>query len=112
MANKLLSADSCVDACLRCAKICWQAATNHCLTQGGKHAEAEHLRLLLNCATMCRTAAEFQLSHSRFSNRTAALCAEICEACALSCEGLGDMDECVTACRICAASCEEIANSE
>lgn len=104
--------DACIDACLRCARICWQTATQHCLTEGGKHVEPEHYRLMLQCAAICRLCADFQLSSSIFSEAVRKLCADVCEACALSCEGIGDMDDCVSACRICAASCEEMSNPD
>ena len=109
MQNLTMNSDSCIDTCLRCAKVCWQFATNHCLQKGGKHLDPDHYRLMLNCADICRMSAEFQLSSSPYSDQLCALCAEVCEACAHSCEILDDMDECVAACRICAASCQEMA---
>jgi len=77
---------ACIEACSRCHQVCLQTAMNHCLNTGGKHVEAEHFRLMMNCA-------------------------EICEACAASCERIGAMDECVKACRDCAESCREMAGA-
>ena len=98
----------CFDACAQCHNTCLQMAMTHCLPLGGKHVEPEHFRLMLNCAEICQTAADFMLSGSRFHQRTCAVCAEVCEACAKSCEQVGDMAECVDACTRCAESCRKM----
>jgi hypothetical protein len=82
---------------------------NHCLEAGGKHVEPTHFRLMINCAEICRTAADFMLSNSPLHARICAACAEVCDACAQSCEQVGDMDECVQVCRRCAESCRKMA---
>jgi len=102
---------ACIDACSRCHQVCLQTAMNHCLNSGGKHVEAEHFRLMMNCAEICQTSANFQLSSSHFQHRLCEVCAEVCEACAASCERIGAMDECVKACRDCAESCREMASA-
>ena len=84
---------------------------NQCLETGGKHVEAEHFRLMINCAEICQTSANFMLSGSDFSEQICSVCAEICEACADNCEQVGDMDDCVEACRECAESCREMSGS-
>ena len=98
-----------IEACSRCHQVCLQTAMNFCLSQGGKHVEASHFRLMMNCAMICETSANFMLSGSDYHQRICGVCAEICEACAADCEGLGDMDECVETCRSCAASCRQMA---
>ena len=85
---------------------------NHCLEHGGKHVEPRHFRLMMNCAEICRTAADFMLSGSELHDKVCAVCADVCEACAQSCESIGGMDECVQACRLCAQSCREMAASQ
>jgi hypothetical protein len=82
---------------------------NHCLITGGKHVETDHFRLILNCAEICQTSANFQLSGSAFHQHLCVLCAEICMACALSCEKIGQMETCVEACQACAVSCQQMA---
>ncbi len=99
----------CIQACLNCHRVCLREAMNHCLEVGGRHTAPEHLRLMLNCAEMCQTSANFMLSNSAFHTRTCGVCADICEACARSCEQVGEMDECVQACRQCAESCRQMA---
>ncbi|HYD96966.1 MAG TPA: four-helix bundle copper-binding protein [Noviherbaspirillum sp.] len=98
----------CVDECLHCYRTCLQMAMNHCLEAGGPHTEPEHFRLMMNCAGICRTSAEFMLSNSPLHTVTCAACAEVCQACADSCERTGDMDECVQACRSCMESCRRM----
>lgn len=81
---------------------------NHCLELGGRHVEADHFRLMMNCAEICQTSLNFMLSGSPYSNQICGICAEICDACAESCEQLDGMDDCATACRECAESCREM----
>lgn len=102
------SMQTCISACSHCHQTCLQAAMNHCLESGGKHVEAEHFRLMMNCAEMCQTSLHFMLSGSQFSKQTCTICAEICDACAESCEQLDGMEDCVTACRECAETCREM----
>lgn len=106
------SMQSCIDDCDRCHQVCLQTAMNYCLNTGGKHVEAEHFRLMMNCAEICQLSANFMLSNSHFHNRTCAVCAEICEACATDCRKIGDMDDCVEACMKCADSCRQMAGAQ
>lgn len=100
---------SCVDQCQNCHNVCLSMAMNHCLEAGGKHLEPDHFRLMMACAEICQTSANFMLIGSEHHKRICAVCAEICEACAKSCEEIGDMQECVDACRGCAESCRRMA---
>lgn len=101
----------CVEACQRCHQMCLQMAMTHCLEQGGKHVEPAHYRLMINCAEICQTSANFMLSQSPCYASVCRVCAEICKACADSCEQIGDMDDCVRACRECAQRCETMGAS-
>ncbi len=62
---------ACIDECLRCYQTCLGMASNHCLPTGGKHAEPEHLRLMLACAEICRTSAHFMLLGTSHHKHTA-----------------------------------------
>ena len=88
---------------------------SHCLALGGKHAEARHIGLLDDCAEICRTSAGFMLRGSEFHPRTCGVCAEVCRACAESCDRLAGDDElmkrCAEMCRRCAQSCERMAGT-
>jgi len=101
----------CIEACLDCYRTCRQMAMTHCLEMGGPHVEPEHFRLMMNCADICRTSADFMLSNSPLHAHVCAACAEVCHACAESCEQIGDMDECVQACRTCELNCRHMADS-
>ena len=94
-----------INACLNCHSMCLRMATTFCLEQGGRHVEKKHLSLMLNCAELCQTSANFMLSDSPLHGRVCLICAEACEACAKSCEQVGDMRECVEECQSCAKSC-------
>lgn len=100
---------SCIDACTKCYQICLSTAMNHCLNVGGEHVEPQHFRAMINCAQMCQTSANLQLSSAQFANKFCALCAEVCEVCAKSCSDLDGMGDCEKACLDCAASCRAMA---
>jgi hypothetical protein len=104
----------CIQNCLDCYRICVET-THHCLTLGGKHAEARHIGLMQACAEICRTSAAFMLHGSEFHNRTCGVCAEVCRACEQSCskmaEGDATMTQCADICRRCAESCQRMAGA-
>jgi hypothetical protein len=101
----------CIDRCQSCQEICLEAVT-HCLSLGGKHAEAHHITMLLACAEICDTSARFMLLGSPHHQRTCEVCAEVCDDCARDCERFGDddtMQRCAESCRRCAESCRQMA---
>lgn len=101
----------CIDDCLACYQSCTKTIM-HCLRVGGDHARPEHLRILMDCATMCKTCADFMLRDSNHVADVCDVCAHICEICAAECENMMGSDEamkqCAEACRKCAASCREM----
>lgn len=101
----------CIDNCTTCHRVCVQTVV-FCLEQGGGHAEASHVRLLLDCAEICQTSANFMLRGSELHAYTCGACAEICARCADACERMGDdeqMRRCAEVCRRCADSCRRMA---
>lgn len=101
----------CITNCRDCHQICLETIT-YCLQQGGRHAEAAHIRLLLDCAEICQTSANFMLRGSELHTRTCAVCAEVCARCAQDCARMGNdsqMQACAEACRRCAESCRRMA---
>ena len=101
----------CINECLNCHNVCLNTIT-YCLEQGGGHAEAGHIRLLLDCADICQTSADFMLRGSPRHTRTCGVCAEICALCAEECERYQDdahMQNCAQACLRCAESCGQMA---
>jgi hypothetical protein len=101
----------CLENCQECHAICTTTA-QHCLSMGGKHAEPAHIRLLLDCAQICQTSADFMLRGSDLHPMTCGTCAEVCTRCAESCERIGKddahMQKCADMCRRCAASCHQM----
>jgi hypothetical protein len=101
----------CIQECHSCHDICTELVT-HCLEMGGEHAQPEHIGLMLDCAEICQTSANFMLRVSDMHPLTCEVCAEVCERCAQDCERFTDdkvMQQCAQACRSCAASCREMA---
>lgn len=101
----------CIDRCQGCEEICLETV-QHCLTQGGEHAEADHVGMLLACAEICSTSARFMLLGSKHHTSTCGVCAEVCEACAKDCDRFNAdemMQACADACRRCAESCRQMA---
>ncbi len=99
---------ACVLACTRCAQMCQHMAMNHCLESGGEHVAPPHFRLMSDCAEVCQLSARLILGSSEFAEDFCALCAEVCLACADSCDRLEGMDDCAQACRDCAQHCETL----
>lgn len=105
------SMQECIDACKQCHDTCLRMAMTHCLQMGGRHAEPEHMQLMITCADICQTAANAMIAQASVHGAICGACAEVCNACARSCEDVGDMDDCVQACRRCAESCEEMSHT-
>ncbi len=102
----------CIQHCTDCHRICVETTT-HCLQMGGKHAEGSHIRLLLDCAQICQTSADFMLRGSDLHPRVCGVCSEVCERCAQDCERVDRSDQQMKACadrrRRCAESCRRMA---
>ena len=97
-----------------CIRLCWEARHacqetlfRHCLPIGGAHMEEAHVRLMTDCISACQMAADFMTRGSSLYEVVCATCADICEACAKSCENIGDdsLMKCAKSCRACAKSC-------
>jgi hypothetical protein len=103
----------CSEQCRECHAVCVETV-HHCLEQGGRHAEAAHVRLLLDCAQICDTSGDFLLRGSDLHRETCRACAEVCARCAESCERVGGddvMKRCAEVCRRCAESCRRMAET-
>jgi hypothetical protein len=102
----------CAEECHRCHDVCLETI-QHCLHEGGAHAEAHHIRLMMDCVQICHTTGDFMLRGSDLHNYVCRACAEVCRRCANDCDKLADghehMTRCADACRACAESCGEMA---
>src|SRR5262245_51407097 len=97
--------ETCIEHCTECHRICLETM-QYCLSLGGEHAAAAHIGLLIDCAQICQTSADFMIRGSRLHQETCAACAEICAHCADACAALGaedeQMQECAEICSQCA----------
>jgi hypothetical protein len=100
---------TCIDACLMCQKVCLGLAMTHCLEMGGDHVAPPHFRLMIDCAAICATTADFMLHKSQFHREMCALCATVCRTCAEDCARMDGMEECVAACHACSEACARMA---
>ena len=103
----------CIQQCHECHRECVEVA-EHCLHQGGEHATPERVFLLLDCAEICQTSANFLLRASELYPYTCAVCAQVCEQTKAACERFADSQQmrlCADACQRCADSCHYIAES-
>ena len=103
--------EQCVADCYDCAASC-QETIAHCLSMGGKHAQPQHIALLMDCASMCEAAAGSMSRGSIAHRLVCGACAEICKLCEEDCRSMGDdatMLACAEMCRQCAESCDRMA---
>jgi hypothetical protein len=104
----------CIQECLSCYATCLETV-QHCLTMGGRHAEQQHIALMLTCARTCETSANAMLLGTHLHHETCRACAALCRACAEDCrrmaQGDATMERCADECERCAASCERMAGA-
>ena len=109
------------DEMQKCIQLCRASPTPmctqtiaHCLKLGGGYVTPDHIRLMVDCAQMCATSADFMLRESPFHDRICRLCSELCKQCGKDCEqAAGDdqmVKQCAEMCRRCAGSCERMAS--
>lgn len=106
--------DECIEACLQCHVVCTMTA-QYCLAQGGVYAEVDRVGLLLDCAEICQTSANFMVRGSPYHTVICGACAELCRACAESCRAIEsdeNMVHCAEVCDACAEACEEMATAD
>lgn len=98
---------ACIDACLTAHRLCLGTAATHGLGMGGQHASPRHMNLLLDCAAMCQSTADFAIRRSEMTGFVAGLCSHICKICGDECDEFADdsMRECAKACHHCAREC-------
>ena len=100
----------CIKLSWECRARCQNALYSYCLPKGGRHAEAEYVKLMTDCIQACQVAADFMSRDSRLHTSECAACADVCDACAQSCGRLGDaeMKRCADICRRCAEACRKM----
>lgn len=104
----------CIDLCLDCHAVCTEVASR-IMYNSMQHSEGKRLVVLLDCAQICLTHADFIARQSEHYSELAKLCADICRQCTKSCEQHVDADEkmkeCASICRKCEESCRKMASS-
>jgi hypothetical protein len=94
----------------RCAIECSHCAMA-CLDEEDVKMLAQCIRLDLDCAEVCRTAASLLSRGSEHGEHLLKECVEICNACAEECEKHSHMEHCrrcAEECRLCADECSVI----
>lgn len=105
--------EDCIQNCIECNRTCMETFT-YCLHTGGDHANPDLIRLLLDCAQICQTSADFMIRESALHPRICGVCADICGLCATRCAEFKDdpeMELCAEVCRRCDDSCRHMAGA-
>ena len=106
--------EQCIENCSNCHRICLETAARHFAGEASPRLEEPHVRLLLDCAEICRVSADFMIRGSTMHPHTCRACAEICSRCADECDQMGEnpyMAACAEICRRCAETCREMAGA-
>ena len=107
--------DECIEACLQCHVVCTMTA-QYCVAKGGERATLDQIGVLLDCAQICQTSADFMIRGSPYHTLTCGACAEVCRACAEACRAVGgeeeEMAHCAEVCEACAESCARMAAAD
>jgi hypothetical protein len=101
----------CIEECLNCHAVCTMTL-QHCIATGGEHTEVNLIGILLDCAEICQTSANFMLRGSPYHVVTCAACAELCRACEEACRAVNadeQLAHCGEICAACAESCDRMA---
>lgn len=91
-----------IAACLQCVVAC-NNCTAACLGEKEVSNLAKCIQLNLECATVCKAAAELMSFNSSFSGKLIELCMDVCNDCAAECGMHANMG--MEHCRICAEAC-------
>lgn len=83
--DRKVTMQDCIENCNRCHAVALETY-NYSLWLGGRYNESVHLRLLLDCAEISQTSANFMLRGSDLHRETCRACAVVCENTAQSCD--------------------------
>lgn len=106
-----------ISACFECAKICTICA-DACLAEPMVANLVRCIAMNQNCATICVATGTVLSRQSAMDpdvlRKQVQACLDVCEACAIECEGHGGNMEhcavCASACRHCANVCRNLLN--
>jgi hypothetical protein len=106
--------EQCIETCTNCHRTCLETAARHFRGERQPQLSEALVRLLLDCADICRTSADFMIRGSELHQHTCRACAAICARCADECDKMGEdpyLAACAEICRRCAESCAEMAGA-
>lgn len=101
----------CQENCENCYRVCLQTVV-YAMQQHDRPFHESHLRLLMDCADICRTCANFLIRGSELRDCICRACAKICEHSAEFCGERRDdpqMRLCEQVCLRCSESCAQMA---
>jgi hypothetical protein len=101
---------ACIDACNACAAACNHCAAA-CLAEQNIQPMARCIALDIDCAEICRLAADYMARGSEAVDVICTSCAQLCDLCGEECERhpMDHCKECAVACRRCADECRRMA---
>lgn len=99
-------AETCGATCGKCREECLKTLA-YCLKKGGKHADPEHIQVLMDCIDFCDLSSKLTARNSPMAAKLCQLCTDVCARCAKSCEDLKDpnLQACVDLCKQCSQAC-------
>ena len=80
--------NQCIQHCWDSHRSCLETAS-YCLQMGGAFANPAFINLLMDCATICATNANFMIRNSTYHLQVCGFCAIVCTACADACSTAG-----------------------
>jgi len=99
----------CIEACFNCASVCNFCAAS-CLNEKDVNMMVNCIRLDMECALICSTAAQVMSMNGTQLLALCTICADICDACAAECakHEMGHCKKCAETCRNCATLCRSM----
>lgn len=100
----------CIEECLNCHAACTMTA-QYALAEGGEKGDPSLVGVLLDCAEICQTSANFLLRGSPYHASTCTACADLCRACEEACRAFPDDEQlahCAELCAACADACDQM----
>lgn len=103
----------CIEACNACAVACNHCAAS-CLSEADPKSMERCIRLDMDCAAICRLAADAMARDSEHAQAICALCQDICECCADECarHHMDHCQACAQACKRCAQACRDMGQQD
>lgn len=104
-----LQLDTCIEACNACALACAHCASS-CLRETDPKSMARCIQLDLDCAAICRLAADAMARNSENIQAICSLCADLCDICGEECmqHRMEHCQACAVACKRCALDCRSM----